>query len=187
MIEPAVGDPVEDLVADRLLAPVAERHQQGSLGAGVELPDLGQQLAAGHARGRPAGQHQGDLDARGGKLREVRTRLRGRSHADHLIVPRVPIVQLAFDVAQQAFIVVDGKQDGLVHGGANLTGLRRLVNSVHHAGRPTEWVASGNDCFLAICATILAVCNWPLGALLPLERLNHPRRSETNETISAAD
>jgi hypothetical protein len=31
-------------------------------------------------------------------------------------VPRVPIVQFAFDVAQQALIFVDGKQDGLDHG-----------------------------------------------------------------------
>ena len=116
MIEPTVGHSLEDLVADRLLAPFAERHQQGSLGARVEPPDLGEQLAGGHARGRPAGQDQGDLDARGGNVRQVRTRLRGRSHAHHPIVPRVPIVQFAIDVAQQALVVVDGKQDRHSHG-----------------------------------------------------------------------
>ena len=116
MIEPTVGHPFEDLVADRLLAPVAERDHQRSLGPGVDLPDLGEQLAIGCSRGRPCGQHQGDLDARGGKFREVRTHLRGRSDADHLIVPRVPIAQLAFDVAQQVHIVIDGKQNGLSHG-----------------------------------------------------------------------
>jgi hypothetical protein len=42
VIEPTVGHPLEDLVADRLLAPVAERHHQGSLGPGVDLPDLGE-------------------------------------------------------------------------------------------------------------------------------------------------
>ena len=75
-----------------------------------------EQLAGGHLRARPAGQHQGDLDGRGSKGREVRTRLLGRSHADHLIVPRVPITQLALDGAQQVHIVIDGKQNGLFHG-----------------------------------------------------------------------
>ncbi len=97
VIEPSVSHALEDLVADRLLAPVPKAHQQGPLGAGVDMPDLGEQLDRAC---RPAGQHQGDLDARSGKIRKFRTRVFGGLHADHLVVPRVPIAQLAFNVAR---------------------------------------------------------------------------------------
>ena len=101
----------------RLLTPVAPRDQQGSLRLGVEADEPRRAPRCPVIPCEPlAGEDQGDLDARGGELLELRTRLRGRSHADHAVVPRVPIVQLAFDVAQHARVVVDGEQDGLAHG-----------------------------------------------------------------------
>ena len=52
----------------------------------------------------------------GGEVLELRERLVGRSHADDLVVPPVPVLQLTRDVGEVGSVLVNGEEDGLGHG-----------------------------------------------------------------------
>ena len=82
----------------------------------MEISHLAQQLAPSLAPERWRGKDQRHVFPRRLQRLELRHRLLRRGHADDAVAPRIPVDQLAFDVAQRTLVFVDGEKDGDGHG-----------------------------------------------------------------------
>ena len=95
----------------------------------VEAAHLPEELAArGTVEPRP-GQDQSDLLAGSGVLRQALPGVCGRTEADDLVLPAVPILHLATDLGQQVRVVVHCEQHRPGHGGA-LYGVNPIARRV---------------------------------------------------------
>ncbi len=116
VVDLPVLDRLEDRVAGLAEAPLAPSDEQRALRVRMELAHLGEQLAASRVAELLSGEHDGDVVAVLAEQREPIARLRGRRRADDVVVPGIPVEELALEPGEAGRVAVDGEDDGVRHG-----------------------------------------------------------------------
>ena len=115
VVDLAVLDRLEDRVAGLAEAPLAPPDEKRALRVRMEPAHLGEELAAARIIDLLPREHDGDVVAALAKLREPIARLRGRRRADDVVVPGIPVEELALDSGEPGRVGVDSEDDGVRH------------------------------------------------------------------------
>jgi hypothetical protein len=115
VVDPTVGNRVEDRIASRWVPPTTPRDQQPALCVRVKVARPLQQLASGHPKEPLSRENERDLLVRSRKILKTGMPLVRRSHADDAVMACIAIAQLSLDVTQRARILVNGDKRGARH------------------------------------------------------------------------
>ena len=163
VVDVAVDDRVGDLVSRGGVAPVPPTDQDGALRVRCRATRVGERRRE-HERHRRSFLRE--------RL-EPGTRLRRGGETHDLVVARVPLEQLALDLAQARCVPVDGEQRGSVHGCG--------CYSAREGSRPPQFGSTvraragsrrlrGQRAFVRYRSVSSTAKGWPRNMIVPVTR-----------------